>query len=400
LSGERKPLPVPITGDKNRTFDPNHIYDAELLNHRLASIPLPGIQANFLPAIEMRLTNSNSELAFGEGFEGALRELFASPSQLNENPYDTFTARFQSPGEIWVVTEEFGKEAIPNQAPVNFSVLGFQPFEKVRERIVLENERRYLTPDIPQQFAIRDIRILPPIMARYTLEMQAAARSAMRHGKEFDIAAYRTEYFQLDQQGLKLQEIFKGLKQEYLGKTSWSTILFTEMLIRSGDLISGYIPFVGPIVDFAQASTGKELPIPGMERLVRHMLRNKDLPIPAEVFDKPIKGRLLEVASMLIGILPHILPPTIIAKVPVDTILEGAILVDKMKHTRKFFKPFLEIATDTGTKPKAVDKVTEISKLPRALWERSVSVNQELSGKINNISSKTNNLFSNLWDLM
>ena len=165
----------------------------------------------------------------------------------------------------------------------------------------------------------------------------------------------------------KPTDVLRKIKAEYLGDTTWGTILTAELLIRAADYIIGHIPVAGPVWDFLQASTGKEFPLPLMERAIRRSLRDANLPLPEGVFDKPGKGRWLELADMVIGAIPHFFPPAVLAKVPLSTLLEVAIYADKMKNSAKYFKPFLEIAESTGTKPQVIDKVQKVSKMPGAV---------------------------------
>jgi hypothetical protein len=290
-----------------------------------------------------------------------------NPIELDSNPHSSPSARFDSPGEIWVLTSEYRDvitkdvETGDSQTHQDFTY-GFVPLRNAIFEIDKEQTRRQTDPDYFHHFEVEAVRVLPMVMADYTRAFQTASRRSLVRHESFDIETFRNKYFELDPENPDMTKIFKGIKQEYLGDTTWGTVLTAEMLIRVADYAIGLVPFAGTVWDFAQASRGTEFPFPGVERLIRHELRKRNLPLPEGIFDKPFKSRLLELADSLIGVASIVLPPAWIAKVPLDTIMEVLLYLDKMRKTREYSVPFLEIAEDTGTMPKVINKVKAVGK--------------------------------------
>jgi len=254
------------------------------------------------------------------------------------------------------------------------------PLEIALQKIEDERQRKQLTPDIPTQFEVKGIRILPGIMVDYTNALQNASRESAIRGESLDVESFRVRYFHLDPANPEaLTGIFRQIKQEYLGNTTWSTILKLQLTLRVYDYFKGLIPIGGSILDFMQAYTGKEFPLPGAERFIRHKLREKNTPVPGGMFDKPMRSRLIELADALLGLAPLVVPPAWLAKVPVDGLIEGLLYLDQLHYTTgKYLPPFREIAKDTGTTPKIITKVEEVGKATPAMvsgvWERIKSV--------------------------
>lgn len=389
----KQPFELPNPGIENalESIDPAFIYDAELLNDRLASIPVEGVNPHDLRTIVGQVLDRKNELAFGAGFEGGLRQTLTS-SKKKDKPFTSKRARFDNPGNFWVLTSTSGDvlDKATGEITRNTSY-GLMPLEQAYADIESEQQRRKVLPqgqnkadiddafkggrlkegvqvtDNPDAYNIEQVVILPPVIDKYTRRLQSYARKHIKNPEFLDIDKLRASYFKLDEVGAKPTEVLRQIKQEYLGDTTWGTVLSAELMIRAADYAIGLIPLVGPAWDSLQASTGKELPLPLMERFFRHVLRDTNLPLPEGVFDKPSRGRWLEVLDIFIGLAPYIFPPAMLAKIPLSTINEAAIYADKMKNTARYFKPFLEIAESTGTKPQVVDKVQKVSKMPGAV---------------------------------
>lgn len=377
---------LPLT-EGARFIDPDHLYDAELLNDRLASIPLEGIDTNDLRSIPEQVLTRQKELAFGGGLEGNVREVLTSASN-QATPFASRLARFDNPGTIWLLTRATGEfidtetgiqptvdeyingyKTFRNQKRTQQTAYGLVPLEEAMRNIESEVQRRLLCPDIKPTYEVEQVLILPEVISEYTKKLRSYGR---RNPGNIDVPTFRQQYFNMPEGANKPTDVLKKIKAEYLGDTTWGTILTAELLIRAADYAIGHIPVAGPVWDFLQASTGKEFPLPLMERAIRRSLRDANLPLPEGVFDKPGKGRWLEVVDMVIGAIPHFFPPAVLAKIPLGTILEAAIYADKMKNSAKYFKPFLEIAESTGTKPQVIDKVQQISKMPGAVIKNAL----------------------------
>lgn len=379
-------LPEPSPDDPAHIINTDYMYDGVLLNRILASIPLTGLEIPStkkgvydLRKIVDQIAVKRDELAFGNGAEGTVREIF-TPKDFKDDPFSSPTARFENPGEIWVETAEHIFIGTPYQAEDKITAYGLVPLEDALKKIDDERQRKQLTPDIPTQFEVMGIRILPGIMVDYTNALQRASRESAFRGEPLDVESFRVKYFHLDPANPEaLTGIFRQIKQEYLGNTTWSTILKLQLTLRVYDYIKGFIPIGGSILDFMQAYTGKELPLPGAERFIRHKLREKNTPVPGGMFDKPIKSRLIELADALLGIAPLIVPPAWLAKIPADVLIEGLLYLDQLHYTTgKYLPPFMEIAKDTGTTPKIITKVAEARKATptviSGVWNRIKTV--------------------------
>jgi hypothetical protein len=374
------------------------MYDGVLLNRILASIPLTGLEVPStnkgiydLRKIADQIAVSQEELAFGKGAEGTVREIF-TPKRLKNEPFSSWTARFENPGEIWVEIAEHLFEGIPLEAVDKITAFGLEPlegaivnieddlpFESVHTltayglvpleealaKIEEERIQKQLSPDKPTQFEVKGIRILPSVMVEYTNALQQASRESAQRGQSLDVESFRVNYFKLDSANPEvLPKIFSRIKQDYLGNTTWATLLKLQLSLRIFDYFKGLLPFgAGSILDFMQAYTGKELPFPGVERLVMHKLKEANTPISSGMLEKPTKSRWIEIADALLGLAPLLLPPAYFAKVPFDAIVEGLLYLDQMYYASNRFLPSLKtIADDTGTTPKIITKAEELKK--------------------------------------
>jgi hypothetical protein len=344
-------------------IDPFNAYDP-ILDKYLSSISISGIDTSNPKFIEEILRNRQKDLAFGPGIEGFIREKL-TPKGLLTEPFRSGWARYESPGDLWAVTSTSG--VLPESPNLNSTMFGLMKADKALLALEADLNRKGLTPDVPEQFKILEFRYLPRVMSDYTLALRSASRRNIGN-KEFNIANFRNEHFGLDPANPDMTGIFRQIKQEYLGKTNWQTVVFTEALLRGVDYLIGMVPVLGSFWDFSQAATGEELPIPGLERLVRHRLAKNNTPLTADIFKKHGKGRLLELTEGVINLAPIaalMLPPVWLgavgawlAKVPVDYLIEGVAFVDKMQESKKLAGPLKQIAVDSGTVPVAVEKIS------------------------------------------
>ena len=362
------PKDIPKPTDVNALLRINQIfaYDSELLDNRLASFRINDIQTGNIPKIVSQISDRQNELAYGSGVEATIRKIFA-PRRTKSQPFESETRRYDNPGDIWVLTSEHSEDLGEHEPTNPTTTYGLMPLSNAKFCIDEEKKRRRKNPKISNQFEIEEVVILPKTISEYTKRLQSATRRSISMNQPLDITDFRNQYFGLDPTNPDMTGIFRDIKQEYLGDTTWSTVLFTEVLIRSADYILGLVPIAGSLWDFAQGTTGKEIPIPFVERMLREKLLENNLTLPEGIFDKPIKGRLMEILDTIIGLAPIIIPPAWLAKVPMDTIIEAALYIDKMQHTQKSFTPFLQIAEETGTKPPVFGKIEEISKSTPAL---------------------------------
>lgn len=371
LTPERSVL-EPNPEDPRVVINPEYNYDVEVLRMMLGSIPLPidGLAETIdsrsnMPTAGRGLNESLRTLRFGGGAEGELR------SSLNHPRYD-------SPGQVWVMTTWH----YDSRDKRNVAEIGLVPLEVALEMIDVESTQRLLPIEFPDtsevDFGRRPVRtevnqvlVLPETISRYMSELQIKTRSERRANHNLDINEFRNQYFNLDPSKPDLSPIFKQIRGEMLGRTTWGSIVALDVLMRAFDLGVGSIPFLGSLRDSLQSITGNEFVIPGMERVIRHILQKWGYNLPENMFKKPLKGRLMEIADTVIGLSTSIglLTPAmpaffvaLAAKVPIDLFIETGLLLDKLEQSRKTFGPLNKISRETGTQPgviKLIEKSQE-----------------------------------------
>jgi hypothetical protein len=367
-------MPMLIDGKDSILMDPNFPFDSELLDKRLASIPIQGINTKDTRTVMGQILDRQNKLAFDEGIEGAVREIF-TPEEQKSRPFESKHAKYQGPGEIWVLTANHlkVKNNVRDKESIDAVEYGFMPLEDALRSVEMEYERQSMLTDYTPTFEIKQVRILPDTMSKYSRALQKATKNGIYSIDLEDITNFRNDYFEMEPGDPDMTKVFRSIKQEYLGDTTWKDILYLQLMMRAIDLGIGYIPGVNVIKDSLQAITGKEF-IPGIEGLSRKEYMKKNIPLPEKMYDMPLKGRLLEIAGSLISLTALVLPPAWAAKVPIDSILEGIVFLDKMEKSRKYIGPFLEISELTGTKPEVIEKVQNLGNATKEIiksgWEK------------------------------